>query len=402
MGSTTSDVVITADAHVGEPEALRRRMPKSYRDRMPRLVRLKDGNVTFPANGEKPNKRRKRRKPTPEDMMREFRDDPSEGTDLDRRLHDMALEGVDGQVIFPNVGLACSLGDEPAGYYHAWARAYNDFVWDVFGTVHDRFKPAAMLAVDDPKRMMAEAERCLKRGFASFFLPATVPWQPYRMPVYDPLWSLAAEADVPINFHIFSGNLAFRGDFASIAELSPGRYRKARAVSAEEDKNNMPEMVGISVVGMAAGMSPIVELCGSGVLQRHPDLKFVITESECGWLAWVLHAMDQMQERRYLGMLELDLKPSEYFHRQGFVSISDDPIALHNVAFTGTDCLLWGNDYPHDEGIFPHGKRPIAEIRDKLTRKQAHDILCGNAARLYGFDLKKLAATRDEVTCQRH
>jgi hypothetical protein len=28
--------------------------------------------------------------------------------------------------------------------------------------------------------------------------------------------------------------------------------------------------------------------------------------------------------------------------------------------------------------------------------------LCGNAARLYGFDLKKLAATRGEVTRRLH
>ena len=402
MASKYSDVVISTDAHVGEPEALRQRLPKAYRDRLPIFGVDRNGNLDIRIKGEKRTTRRKRRKPTPEDLLREFRSDPSQGTDLDRRLHDMALEGVDGQVIFPNIGLSCSMGTDSPGYYHAWARAHNDFVWDVFGPHHDRFKPAAMLAVDDPKRMLAEAKRCLKLGFASFFLPATVPWQPYRLKVYDPLWRLAVEADVPVNFHIFSGNLALRGDFASIAELSPSRYRKARQLSAHEDRTDVPEMVGISVLGMAAGMSPIAELCGSGVLERHPDLKFVITESECGWLAWVLHAMDQMQERRYLGMQRLDLRPSEYFLRQGTATITDDPIALNNIAFTGTDCLAWGNDYPHDEGIFPNGKRPIAEIRKTLSKKQAHDVLCGNAARLYGFDLKKLRASRDEVTRHLH
>ena len=402
MGSTYSDVVISADAHVGEPEALRRRMPRHYRDRLPLFGVDKHGNLDIRVKGEKRLVRRRRRKPTPEDLLREFRTDPSQGTDLDRRLHDMALEGVDAQVIFPNIGLACSLGDDTPGYYHAWARAYNDFVWDVFGPHHDRFKPAAMLAVDDPKAMLAEGKRCLKLGFASLFLPATVPWQPYRLKVYDPLWRLASEAKVPVNFHIFSGNLALQGDFASVSDLSPSRYRKARELSDNEEKNNVPEMVGISVLGMAAGMSPIAELCGSGVLERHPELKFVITESECGWLAWVLHALDQMQERRYLGMLKLKQRPSEYFLRQGTVSITDDPVALNNIPFTGTDCLVWGNDYPHDEGIFPHGKRPIADIRRALSKKQAHDVLCGNAARLYGFDLKKLAATRSEVDRHLH
>ena len=402
MGSTYSDVVISADAHVGEPEALRRRLPRHYRDRLPIFGVDKNGNLDIRVKGEKRLVRHRRRKPTAEDLLREFRTDPSQGTDLDRRMHDMALEGVDGQVIFPNIGLACSMGDDTPGYYHAWARAYNDFVWDVFGPHHDRFKPAAMLAVDDPKAMLAEAKRCLKLGFASLFLPATVPWQPYRLKVYDPLWRLASEAKVPVNFHIFSGNLALQGDFASVSDLSPSRYRKARELSEKEEKDNAPEIVGISVIGMAAGMSPIAELCGSGVLERHPNLKFVITESECGWLAWVLHALDQMQERRYLGMLKLKQRPSEYFMRQGAVSITDDPVALNNIAFTGTDCLLWGNDYPHDEGIFPHGKRPIAEIRRTLSKKQAHDVLCGNAARLYGFDLKKLAADRDEVTRHLH
>ena len=402
MGSTYSDVVITADAHVGEPDALRRRLPRHYRDRLPKFGVDKDGNLDIRIKGEKRLVRRKRRKPTAEDLLREFRTDPSQGTDLDRRMHDMALEGVDGQVIFPNIGLACSMGNDTPGYYHAWARAYNDFVWDVFGPHHHRFKPAAMLAVDDPKAMLAEARRCLKLGFASLFLPATVPWQPYRLKVYDPLWRLASEAGVPVNFHIFSGNLALQGDFASVSDLSPSRYRKARELSEKEEKENVPEIVGISVVGMAAGMSPIAELCGAGVLERHPDLKFVITESECGWLAWVLQALDQMQERRYLGMLKLKQRPSEYFFRQGAVSITDDPVALNNISFTGTDCLVWGNDYPHDEGIFPHGKRPIAEIRRKLSKKQAHDVLCGNAARLYGFDLKKLAAKRDEVTRHLH
>ncbi len=402
MASRYSDVVITTDAHVGEPEALRRRLPRAYRDRLPIFRVDKNGNLDIRVKGEKRMTNRKQRKPTPEDLLREFRSDPSQGTDFDRRLHDMALEGVDGQVIFPNIGLSCSMGTHSPGYYHAWARAHNDFVWDLFGPHHDRFKPAAMLAVDDPKRMLAEAKRCLKLGFASFFLPATVPWQPYRLKVYDPLWRLAIEAGVPVNFHIFSGNLALRGDFASIAELSPSRYRKARQLSAQEDRKDVPEIVGISVVGMAAGMSPIVELCGSGVLERHPDLKFVITESECGWLAWVLHAMDQMQERRYLGMQKLDLKPSEYFLRQGTATITDDPVALNNIVFTGTDCLAWGNDYPHDEGVFPNGKRPIADIRKNLSPKQAHDVLCGNAARLYDFDLKKLRTTRDEVTGHLH
>ncbi len=400
-GDGLHDVVITADAHVGEPEDLRRRLPKKFRDQLVEFGVDDDGNLQFSLKGKPLSDGPKAvNKPNAEDLTREFRTDPSQGTDLDRRLHDMAVEGVDGQVIFPNIGLGCSMGSASADFYHAWSTAYNDFVWDTFAADPARFKPAAMLAVDDIARTVAEAERCLKRGFCTLFVPAVVPWQPYRLALYEPLWRLAEEAGVPINFHIFSGNLAMRSDFASVGDLNQDRYDAARQLQKGEEEES-EELLG-TVLGLAAGMSPIVDLTGSGVLERHPDLKFVVTESECGWLAWVLQAMDQLQERRYLRMRKLPLRASEYFLRQGAVTISDDPVALNNIEFTGTDCLMWGNDYPHDEGTFPHSRRPIADIRARLAPAAAHHVLCGNAARLYGFDLDHLAATKDAVARHLH
>jgi predicted TIM-barrel fold metal-dependent hydrolase len=401
MTSRYPDVVISADAHVGEPEGLRRRLPARWRKMLAELKVDADYNINFPIDGklyEKPH----RKKPTVAERVKEFRDDPWQGTNIDRRLHDMALEGVDAQVIFPNIGLTCSMGNEPAAYYRAWARAHNDHVWEVFGPHHKRFKPAAMIAVDDPKQMLAEAKRCIRLGFASLFMPATVPWQPYRLPVYDKLWSLCEEAGVPVNFHVYSGNLGLDGDFASIASMDDRRIKKAKAVYAEERRTGYPELVGITSIGAAAGMSPILQLAGSGVLERHPKLKFVIVESEAGWLAWVLQMMDQLQERRHLNMFRLKLRPSEYFRRQGAVTMMDDAVALNNVRFTGTDCLVWANDYPHDEGIFPGSPKAIETIRKTLTPKQAHDVLCGNAARIYGFDLEWLAKNRAEVARHRH
>jgi predicted TIM-barrel fold metal-dependent hydrolase len=392
------DVVITADTHVGEPEALRERLPETFRARLPELTVNTDGNLVFKVNG-KVVYGPPERKPTAEDLLREFRSDPSQGTNLERRLHDMAIEGVDGQVIFPNIGLCCSMGDEDVEYYQAWARAHNDLVWDLFSPYQHRFKPAGMIPVDDIDLAVAEAERCIERGFCTLFLPAVVPWQPYWMSVYEPLWSVAEEAGVPLNFHVFSGNLALRNDFASAGDLNQDRYEKARRAAKEADDG---EELLDAVLGLAAGMSPIINLTGAGVLERHPNLRFVVTESECGWLAWLLQAMDQMQERRYIAMRKLSLRASEYFKRQGAVTISDDPVALNNVELTGSDCLIWGNDYPHDEGTFPHSRRPIEEIKKRFGPEDAHKVLCGNAARLFGFDLDYLAANRDEVRRHRH
>jgi predicted TIM-barrel fold metal-dependent hydrolase len=394
MSKVLHDVVISGDAHVGEPDAMRAYMPKEFRDQLPELKVGEEGNLAVTVDGDE-LLRAPKRKPGPVDLMKEFRSDPSQGTDLDLRLQHMALQGVDAAVIFPNIGLSISMGNSSPAYNHAWARAQNEFAWDTFSPHHHRLKPAAVLAIDDLEQTLAEAERCIKLGFCTLFLPATVPWRPYRLPDYEPLWSLAEEAGIPINFHIFSGNLALRGDVASVADLSDDRIVTLR--NLDNIEKGAPEYIGITVMGMAAGMSPLCEMIGSGNLEAHPDLKVVITESECGWLAWCLHVMDQMNRQRHLGMKKLDLAPSESFHRQCAVTITDDPVALHNVPLTGSDCLLWGDDYPHDEGVFPDGARAIREIREALTPEQAHHVLCGHAAELYGFDLDRLQATRDEV-----
>ena len=394
------EVVISADAHVGETDELRRRLPEEFRDNLPEFGLDELGNLDIKLKG-KSFPTRHHRKPTEEDMLREFRTDPSQGTDLDRRLHDMAMEGVDGQVIFPNIGLGISLGTDTSAFYEAWARAYNDYVWEAFAAQSKRMKPAAMIAIDNVGAAVVEAERCIERGFCTLFLPAVAPWQPYYLPVYEPLWSLAEEASIPLNFHIFSGNCALNSGFASITDISQKRFDKAKRIAREEEEAGEEEQLS-TVLGLAAGMSPIVDLTGAGVLERHPDLEMVVTESECGWLAWLLQAMDQIQERRFHNMRKLGMRASEYFLRNGSVTISDDLVALNNVEFTGTDCLMWGNDYPHDEGTFPNSRRPIEQIVAKLDVDAARHVLCGNAARLFGFDLAYLASHRHEVTAHLH
>ena len=398
--SNSKEIVITADAHVGETESLRQRLPEQFRDSLPAFGVDQAGNLDFKFKG-KSFPKRHQHEPTEEDMLREFRTDPSQGTDLDRRLHDMALEGVDAQVIFPNIGLGMSMGTDTSAYYEAWARAYNDYVWEIFAPQSKRMKPAAMLSMDNVDEAVKEAERCIKRGFCTLFVPAVMPWQPYHLPVYEPLWSLADEAGIPVNFHIFSGNCALGGGFASITDMSAKRFEKAKRIEKEENAHGSEEHLD-TVLGLAVGMSPIIELTSGGVLERHPNLEMVVTESECGWLAWLLQSMDQIQKRRFHNMRKLELRASEYFLRQGTITISDDAVALNNIGFTGTECLMWGNDYPHDEGTFPFSRRPIEEIKSRLDDEAARHVLCGNAARLFGFDLDYLAANQEEVTGHAH
>ena len=150
--------------------------------------------------------------------------------------------------------------------------------------------------------------------------------------------------------------------------------------------NDRGEFLKYMVMGMADGQLPVCELISSGVCERHPGLEFVIVECGSGWLAWLLYAMDEQAEKKHMWIHpKLKLKPSEYFTRQGHVTFSDDPVALETLAFTGPGCLLWGSDYPHDEGTFPHSQAVIERTFESVSAPDRQRIVYQNAADLYAL-----------------
>ncbi len=103
ISRSETDVLISADSHVGETVELRDRLPEEFRHLMSLVVPSPDQDVTVYRGDkiiEEPGG-----EPSAAERELEFRDDPSLGTNLDRRLRDMAREGVDAQVVFPNVAL---------------------------------------------------------------------------------------------------------------------------------------------------------------------------------------------------------------------------------------------------------------------------------------------------------
>ena len=98
------EVLISADSHVSEPAELWDRLPPDLRALRPTIEDLPDGGERYTIEGstihlplnEALNE---------DDWACEYRRDPSGARDLGRRMADMAREGVDAQVIFPEAGL---------------------------------------------------------------------------------------------------------------------------------------------------------------------------------------------------------------------------------------------------------------------------------------------------------
>ncbi len=363
----TGAPVISADSHVQEPPELYSEwLDARYRERAPRMEE-RDGAVYSVVDGKRPRRvDLAAGRAGEDDRNREFRHDPTGGRDIGRRLADQARDGVTAEVIYPNSSLFLYNSRDP-GYQFAVARAYNDWGIELFGAHKDRFAPVAIVPVIDLDEAEREVARVAKAGYRGVKIPLTVESRPYNLPDYDRLWSACADHGVVVSLHAFSES----------EDHYPEDWGE------EEGHGGALAHMAMS---MARGQSPVALLVASGALQRYPDLNFVVVECGAGWLAWLLHVMDEQVEKKHMWIRpKLEMKPSEFFRRQGAVTFGDDPVALSLLDFTGADVLLWGSDYPHDEGTFPHSQAVIERTFGGVPAEDKRKIVHGNAKRIYGF-----------------
>ena len=57
----------------------------------------------------------------------------------------------------------------------------------------------------------------------------------------------------------------------------------------------------------------------------------------------------------------------------------------------GVANIMWGTDFPHDEGTYPHSDARLHEAFDGLDDAELRAMLGETAADVYGFDLAHLA-----------
>ena len=372
--------VISANSHLNEPHEIYERLPERFRHRAPR-VEERDGQRYLVVEGQWPFPIEAPNPISEDDKTRYWRDDGETeedvgrvfhragGTDINLRLADQAKDGISAEVIYPH-GIFNAFTSSDPEFQLALARVYNDYYNEIFGAYPERFVVSAVMPMLDVAGAIVEAERLAKLGFRSVSLPMELPSRPYNLPEFDPFWAAAEEMGLVLGLHTFT--------FAEpVDEQGPQRGAAPGADLVE------------TVFYMGVALKPLCELVASGVLQRHPRLKFVLAECGIGWLAWALQTLDQMQDKRHMWMnTRLDLRASDYFRRQGGATFADDAAGLNNREITGVDCLLWGNDYPHDEGTFPHSHEAIERTFVGVSEEDKKKILFENAVRFYGFPSK--------------
>ena len=371
--------VISSDGHVFEPADLwKPRMKPEFRDRAPYVGRMENGGDAWFCDGHllveavTGGSQAGLRFDTPEQLSYADTMDMQRpgGWDPDEHVKDMDIDGIDMEIIYPTAG-DNAYRVEDSLLLDDICRAYNDWIAEFCSTHPDRLKGVSMLNLDDIQVGVREMERCKKMGLAQALITVYPPeGRGYHLPEYEPVWAAAQDMEMPLGMHLVTNR--------------PASYEFLRGTDPSFTANTD------HWVRRSLG-----QMIFSGVFERYPKLQVGAVEMEVAWAIHFLQAMDyswtqraqEEQERSILWYKPKgDMLPSDYFHRNVFISFQEDKMGIRNRDFIGVDNLLWGSDYPHPESTFPKSHEVIENILRDCTEEEKAKIVGGNAARIYHLD----------------
>ena len=316
--------------------------------------------------------------------------------DNDMRNGQQDEDGIVGEVIFPNTVppffpgfILFATPPNPDQYEHRLAgiRAHNRWLEDFCNQFPERRAGIGQIFVNDLDDAIEDVrwikEHNLRGGILIPPNPPDATWlKPYNHPDYDRLWAVCEELEVPVNCHGGVGGPSYLPHPSSA-------------------------LIQISELGHFS-RRPLLMLLLSGVFERFPNLKFVMTEQGCSWIPEVLDQLDDVlaRVRKHGAIGELRFKQehilpksaTEYFQQNVWLGVSfprpaDAAAAKESV---GIDKFMWGSDYPHDEGTYPFSREALRQVFSSWSEPDMRKILAENAARLYDFDLAALQPLADK------
>ncbi len=387
MANDTQYRFISADDHIDLrwlPEDLwRARLPAKLRERGPRVVENDKGSFwtwegqTFSPHGYYTAAQGSGAMWAIErgGVMREGELRP---TTAELRLSDMDRDGADVSVMY---GPTDPMAIEDAELRRACYEAYNDWLSEFCAAKPERLIGVAQLSMEDPEAAHDELARLAQgRGLRHVNILASRANPPVYDERWESFWALAEEVGIPIGFHL--------------AVL----VKKTRLDEANRGAVNLVVATASRFAQEPPGMQllePMTGLIFNGVLDRHPRVKIVMAEAGLAWVPSMIQGLDIWYQRtkdgRRLtgdGPITLPkLLPSEYFHRQIWISFVDDPLGVKMVGnVLDADKVMFGSDYPHPASTWPDSQKVIADAARNLPAGIRQKIFRDNARALFGIE----------------
>jgi predicted TIM-barrel fold metal-dependent hydrolase len=304
-------------------------------------------------------------------------DDPS------ARLHDMDESGIAAAVVFgggqnheavPFLGLGFDAGNVQVAHK---LRAVGERIWNEWLSDYVTESPTRLVGVMqaplwDVEYAVREIERFHDRGLRAVNFPSPRSDFPaYNDPRYERIWAVCADRDIPLASHSGGGERSLGWD-------GPGGMAITFSETQWLCRRHLPQLIF------------------GGVFERHPRLKVVFTEQRVAWVAYTLQEYDSLYFSDMANpqwRAPWPKRPSEYWRDHCYIGGSF--MAPFEVAMrheVGLRNLLWGDDYPHVEGIWPKTWLNMRDTFCNVPEDDARWILGKNAIDVYGLDRTALDA----------
>jgi predicted TIM-barrel fold metal-dependent hydrolase len=298
-------------------------------------------------------------------------------TTAELRLSDMDRDGAEVSIMYgPTDPMAIADPELRRLCY----QAYNDWLSEFCAARPARLIGVPQLSMEDPLAARDELARLAKRGGLPHVNILASRAQP---PVYDdawePFWALAEEIGIPIGFHL-----------AVVV-------KKTRLDEAQRSAANLVVTIASQYAQEPPGiqlLEPMTGVIFNGVLDRHPKVKIVMAEAGLAWVPSMIQGLDIWYQRSRDGRRLTGEKPpalpknlpSEYFHRQIWISFVDDPLGVKMVGnVLDADKVMFGSDYPHPASTWPNSQAAIAAQIECLPAATVQKITRDNARSLFGI-----------------
>ncbi|KAA0107709.1 amidohydrolase [Mycolicibacterium sp. P1-5] len=286
----------------------------------------------------------------------------NDGFEFGLRNQHLEAEGIDKEIVYPQ-SLMAFIRYPDQDMQELMYRTYNEHMAELGKKNPGRFYGVGICSNWwNPDRAECAIQQIVDLGLKSFLIPfnpgkdASGNVIDYDSPNMDRFWACAAEANLPINFHIgevpSSGG---RGGFGTFFIVQAAPFRR---------------VFGSLIFG--------------GIFDRHPKLQVVFAEGGINWIAGALQDAELTYgAHRELFDWPMEHRPSHYWFNNMYATFQTDTVGLRLLDHLGADRVMWGQDYPHSEGTFGYTATAIDEIIDLASHADARKILSENAINLY-------------------
>ncbi len=376
--------VISGDSHLEiSPERWRGHVDPKYRDRAPRLVKLATGGDATLVEGRGLSVLGLAVTGIPYDQYKPtgVTYEGGHGTGSpQQRIAEQDQDGIDAEVIFTgpgNIGVWRGIRDDVT--FAAVVHGYNRFLAEEYcAAAPDRLLAMAVLPASGVDDAIREMEYCKRAGLKGVMLGSFPSGRGVPTPDDDRFWAAAIDLDMPLTVHV-----RFIGDERPVFAY-PRRPAEVESFGVDP-VFNLVRFAGEQCLNA-------MQMVMAGVFDRYPRLRIYWAETMIGWIPYFLTQLGDNWARtrhwaeRFYGLEAPRRDPGEYLLENCWWGFLRDPFGVEMRHRLGIEHLMWGNDFPHSAGDWPHSQKVVDDMFAGVPDAERQKMVARNAVEYFKLE----------------